>query len=112
MPLLNCQAVGCQHPRKRSQFFCLPHWRQLPQPLRSQINRTWGAYGKAEGDARAEAWLDYIEACDEAKRWTAEGEGRLGQFVPDAPRIRTLREARSERQGQAEHAAAIADGRE
>lgn len=109
MPTIVCQAVGCTHPRKAQAFMCLGHWRALPQPLRRQINATWRAYNKAEGDARADTWLDYIEARDEARRWTAEGEGRIGQFEPDAPRIRALREGRAERQSQAEHAAAIGD---
>jgi len=39
-------------------------------------------------------WLDYMEARDEARRWTAEGEGKLAQFAPDAPRIRALQGAR------------------
>ncbi|MDR3510680.1 MAG: hypothetical protein P4L73_03540 [Caulobacteraceae bacterium] len=97
MTIIVCQAIGCTAPRKSSQFMCLPHWKALPLILRQQINRTWGAWRAAEGDARRLRWVDYIEARDEARRWTADGEGRLGQFEPDAPRIRRSyeREARS-----------------
>lgn len=109
MPTIVCQAIGCTHPRRASQFMCIDHWKALPQPLRAQINATWRVWGKAHGD-RSALWLDYIEARDEARRWTAEGEGRIGQFEADAPRIRALREARADRQGQAEHSAAIRDG--
>ena len=90
MPAITCQAVGCACARKSSQFMCTPHWKALPLPLRRQVNATWGAYRAATGDARSEAWIDYIAARDEAQRWTAEGEGRLGQFTADAPRLRAL----------------------
>ncbi|MDP3853179.1 hypothetical protein [Phenylobacterium sp.] len=94
MPAIICQAVGCACTRRSSQFMCTDHWKRLPMPLRTQINACWRAWRRGEGERDA-LWLDCIEAWDEAKRWTAEGEGRLGQFVPDAPRIRALRAARA-----------------
>ena len=87
-----CNAVGCTSARHRSQFMCLPHWTRLPAPLRQQINATWRAYQGAGMGERGAALLDYHQACDEAKRWTAEGEGRLGDFTPEAPRFQRLLE--------------------
>lgn len=108
MPTIVCQAVGCTCRRKASQFMCSTHWKALPAPLRHAINATWRGWRKCEGD-RSEAWLDYMVARDEARRWTADGEGRIGQFEADAPRIRMLREMRAERQSVAEHAASLGD---
>ena len=100
MPAILCHAVCCTAARKRSQFMCLDHWRRLPHALREQINTTWRAWQARENDGSA-LWLAYVEACDEARdeatRWTAEGEGRLAQFEPDAPRIRMLHAMREAR---------------
>ena len=95
MPAIICQAVGCCNPRQSSQFMCKPHWFALPRPLRTAINTGWRDYNKADSERRSQAWLDYIVARDEARRWTAEGEGKLAQFEPDAPRVRALHERRA-----------------
>ncbi len=94
MPAIICQAVGCGAGRKSSQFMCTPHWKALPLPLRTQVNATFRAWRKAALPERSQAWLDYNEARDEARRWTAEGEGRIGQFTPDAPHMRAAMERR------------------
>lgn len=91
-----CNAVGCAAHRARSQFMCRPHWAALPQPLKSRINQTWRAFRARDPGSHAEI-LDYTEACDEAKRWTAEGEGRGHLFVPELPRLERLYEARTAR---------------
>lgn len=89
MPPLTCQAVGCTAPRKRWQFMCTAHWKALPRPLAQQVNATWRAFqNRAHGDHQP--LLDYREATDEARRWTAEGEGLLADFQPEAPRLRRL----------------------
>lgn len=90
MPTYPCQAVGCAAQLKRGQFLCRPHWFGLPQPLRQEINRTWGLRRKATGDGRNQAIIDHVEACDEARRYTADKEGRLAAFIPDAVRIKRL----------------------
>jgi len=91
-----CHAVCCTVRRKRGQFMCLNHWRRLPHALRDQINATWRAWQARENDGSA-LWLAYVEACDEARRWTAEGEGHIAQFEADAPRIRALHALREAR---------------
>lgn len=91
-----CHAVGCNVSRKRGQFMCLTHWRRLPHALRDQVNATWAAWQARENDGSA-LWLAYVEACDEARRWTADGEGQLAGFEPDAPRIRLLHAMREAR---------------
>lgn len=85
-----CQAVGCTATLKRGQFLCRPHWFGLPRPLRRQVNATWGVRRKASGPGRAQAIIDHVQACDEARRYTADKEGRLDAFVPDASRIKRL----------------------
>lgn len=94
MTALVCQAVGCRASRRRSQFMCSAHWKALPKPLRDQVNGTWRAFqNRRHGDHSA--IVDYREATDEARRWTAEGEGQLAGFEPDAPRLKRLLEDRS-----------------
>jgi hypothetical protein len=90
MPLYPCQAVGCGGQLKRGQFLCRPHWYGLPQPLRTQVNATWKVRRAASGPGRNQAVIDHVEACDEARRYTADKEGRLSDFTPDAARIEPL----------------------
>ena len=91
MPATLCHAVGCNVSRKHGQFMCLTHWRKLPHALREQVNATWRAWQARTANRNSSAlWLAYVEACDEARRWTAEGDGQLAGFEPDAPRIRLL----------------------
>ncbi|HEV8163963.1 MAG TPA: hypothetical protein VGR74_05870, partial [Actinomycetota bacterium] len=78
MPLATCQAVGCINPIKRGQFLCTAHWHGLPLPLRRQVNDTWSRRRRAMSDKRA--IIDHVEACDEARRFIAEGEGRLEAY--------------------------------
>jgi len=95
MPLQTCQAVGCSHPVARGRFMCRPHWYGLPAPLRRHINATWRDRQKhAPAGVRAQApfILAHVEACDEARRWTADAEGRLAHYIPDALRLRRLYE--------------------
>lgn len=89
MAKLICQAVGCTVERKRWQFMCTAHWKALPGPMRTQVNATWrGFQNRAHGDHQP--IIDYREATDEARRWTAEGEGRLADFAPEATRLKAL----------------------
>lgn len=91
MSPLTCQAVGCTAERKRWQFMCTAHWKRLPKPLRDQVNATWRAFQNRErGQEAAALILDYREATDEARRWTAEGEGKLAEFAPEADRFRKM----------------------
>lgn len=85
-----CQAVGCAGQLKRGQFLCRPHWFGLPQPLRQQVNATWAVRRKATGAGRNQAIIDHVEACDEGRRYTADKEGRLADYLPDAARIKRL----------------------
>ena len=96
MPPITCQAVGCCNARSPSQFMCKRHWFALPRALRTQVNATWRAWKAAEGEDRSLRWIDYNEARDEATRWTAEGEGKLADFEPYAPRLRKLQALRAE----------------
>lgn len=94
MPLRTCQAVGCSHPVQTSRFMCRPHWLALPYPLRRQINETWGKRQRASKSSgvrtAAPFVIAHVEACDEARRWTAEGEGRIAEYQPDAARLTRL----------------------
>lgn len=86
-----CNAVGCDREMPgRGSLMCRAHWFAVPAILRRQVNATWAAYQKRDGE-----YLDYIEARDEALRFVAEGEGKLADFKPDAPRIRAMQEARA-----------------
>jgi len=85
-----CNAVGCQREMPgRGSLMCRTHWYAVPSLLRRQINATWTAYQRREGE-----YFDYIEARDEALRFVAEGDGRLAEFKPDLPRLKALREIR------------------
>lgn len=90
-----CQAVGCGEHVSPGRFMCRSHWYGLPAPLRQHIDATWRAR-KAGQDAgvRANAprIIAHVEAGDEARRWTADVEGKLADYTPDAARIRRLYE--------------------
>jgi hypothetical protein len=90
-----CKAVGCTARRGGSGFLCRDHWYGLPIPLRRDINAKWRAYRAHDGDDARPLFIDYVAACDEAIRLTADREGALADFTPDAPRLRAISEARS-----------------
>lgn len=92
-----CNAVGCQASRGRGALMCRVHWFRVPMLLRQRVSETWRIFNRSrrpEGITRESAYLDYIEARDEAVRVVAHLEGNLAGFVPDLPRIRRLQEAR------------------
>lgn len=104
MPSRPCQAVCCKATVQPGRFLCSPHWHALPKPLRDQVNATWRARQRASaGGVRAGAQyvVAHVEACDEARRFTAEREGVLEQYRPDADRIKRI---------YARAAEALADG--
>ncbi len=91
-----CNAVGCTASRGRG-LMCRTHWFKVPMLVRRRINETWSIFTRAkrpDGVTRDSAYLDYIEARDEAIRFVAHLEGQLAGFSPDLPRIRRLQEAR------------------
>lgn len=99
---IHCQAVGCGTLIAPGRFMCRPHWYALPAKLRAQINATWRARkaGADEGiRANAPRILAHVEACDEARRWTADGEGHLADFTPDAARLVRLQAIAEEDDG-------------
>lgn len=93
MPKLSCQAVGCPCARQRWQFMCTAHWKALPGPLRAQVNATWRAFQTRKAGEGPELILAWTEACDEARRLTADREGKLADYVPELPRLQARRDA-------------------
>ncbi len=91
-----CDAVGCGMPVDGGRFMCRPHWFGLPAPLRRQINACWRAFRSAHGEQRSERLIEHAEACDEAIRLTAVGEGRPPPSDTDqrAPRLKRLHQMR------------------
>lgn len=91
-----CNAVGCGREMPgRGSLMRRAHWFAVPAILRRQVNATWTAFQKRQGE-----YLDYIEARDEALRFVAEGEGRLDAFKPDLPRIKAMQALREEREAK------------
>lgn len=90
---LTCQAVCCQTAIAKARFMCQPHWYALPKPLRDQVNATWRVRQRAAAKgvrASAAHIIAHVEVCDEARRLTAEREGMMQWFAPDADRIKRL----------------------
>lgn len=93
MPAIPCQAVGCTQTISSGRFMCRAHWFALPMPLRQNVTATWRARQKASAKgvrASAAQIIAHVEACDEARRLTADREGRMQGFTPDADRIKRI----------------------
>lgn len=47
-----CPVTGCTAEIITARLMCLPHWSQVPDDLKSAVNRAWGAYAREPlGDA-------------------------------------------------------------
>ena len=42
-----CPITGCTAQISTARLMCLPHWRQVPDDLKTAVNRAWRAYQRA-----------------------------------------------------------------
>jgi hypothetical protein len=75
---MNCPIPGCTNHTRPGELLCIPHWRQVPSKLKSDVWSTWRAFTKgATAQAKLAARKPYLEARQAAIDAIAKAESPL-----------------------------------
>jgi hypothetical protein len=64
-----CPVGGCRTQVRADRLMCVPHWRQVPKPLRDAVWATWRSGAGAGSEAHQAACDAAVAALD---RWRTE----------------------------------------